>query len=320
MVGSSEVVWGGLVPVLVAAATLSLVWKLSRRATAAWLCGLGCGYVVGHWGIVALGSGWSEAIAKSLSPKDASDCLPLAVVAALAVEAVSMWGVNAARSAWVLRFALCVWLPWRLLSGSVYLPEEQPDPLMDFGFDSQAWSNTEALLWLGGATSILAGMWASSRFIPNNVLPRLRASLATFVALGGAATIALSGSLTTGQLLGVLTAALVGCGFAASAWKLEVGPEGAAGPLIVVLGGVLIIARFLFYEELGLLPVALLLLGCYCAIGSLGPANGLSTRTQFLIRSTICVLAISACVVPAAREFAATQSEQSMNPYQSYSP
>lgn len=320
MVGNAEVLWGGILPALVAAATLSLVWRLTGRANAAWLWGLGCGYLAGHWGLDALGVGISQAFAKSLDPADARDWLPLAVVATVAIETIALWGVNAARCAWVLRLALCGWLPWRLLKGSVYLPETTPDLQFDFGFESQAWSNSDALLWLGSAAGILAVFWTSARFQLGSMLPRLRASLATLVALGGAATIALSGSLTTGQLLGVLTAALVGCGIAASAWRLEEGPEAAAGPLIAVLGGVLIIARFLLYEELGLLPVALLLLGSYTATGWMGSEKMLTTRVQFILRSTVCLVAIIACVVPAAREFAATQSEQSDNPYQSYSP
>lgn len=316
MPGVTEVMWGGVLPTVVAASMFSLVLKLSSRAEAAWLCGLSAGYLAGNWGLEIPALGIWPAIEQSLKPAEARDWLPLAVLAAAAIDGLAMLGRKAAWGVWALRAVLCAWLPWRLLAGSVYLPKEQ----FDFGFETQAWSSAEAMVWIGCAAVFIGLFWLSAKFASENTLPRLRASLATLVAFGGTATIALSGSLTTGQLLGVLTAALVGCGMAAAAWRVEQGPEAAAGPLLVAFCGVLIIARFLLSPELGLATTLLLLAAIYPAIGWIGPAGKPSIRWQFALRTLICLVAVGACIVPAAREFAASQAQESANPYQNYSP
>ena len=125
----------------------------------------------------------------------------------------------------------------------------------------------------------------------------------------------MSGSLTIGQLLGVLTATLAGCGVAAAALRLESGPESAAGPLLAAFGGVLVIARFLFDPELSLYYAAMLLLALIAAVGRISPPTRLSARVHALVRIALCAAALALTVIPAARDFAASQAESESNPY-----
>ena len=305
-----------MLPAVVAAAAMAVVWKLSRRAEAAWLVGISLGYVVGHWGLSSQGVGFLAAIAQTAQPHEARDWLPLAVVSAAAIEALALGGGRAAVVGWVLRAAWCVLLPWRLLTGSVYLPNRKSD----LGFDSGAWTTTEAAAWLGGTAILLALVWLAAKLMPEHSVPRLRSSLASFVALGATATVALSGSLTMGQLLGVLTAVLVGCGIAASVLRLDHGPEAGAGPLLAVFGGVLVIARFLFDPELNLFYALMLLVAMSAAVGWIGPASWISKRAHAAVRVVICVAALALTVAPAARDFAASQTEIQTNPYQNFQP
>ncbi len=316
MIDASGIILGGVLPAVAAAAAMLGGWKLTRHAGIAWLRGLSLGYLAGQWALDARGVGFPAAVAKSLDPHEARDWLPLAVVAAAVIEAIGLLGKRGATLAWVLRVAGCLWLPWRLLAGSVYLPSMA----QNVDFDTGAWSILEAFAWLGGVGGLLALVWLALRQTPEQTVPRLRSSLATFVTLGATATIALSGSLTIGQLLGVLTATLAGCGVAAAALRLESGPESAAGPLLAAYGGVLVIARFLFDPELPLYYAAMLLLALIAAVGRISPPTRLSARVHALVRIALCVAALALTVIPAAREFAASQAESESNPYLNYQP
>jgi hypothetical protein len=314
MLDSADMLLGGILPAVVAALAFLAAWRLSRNATVAWLIGLSLGYLAGHWAIDARGVGFSAAVAKIASPHEARDWLPLAVLTAAAIEVVSLWGKREAGLAWVLRGIWCCLLPWRLLAGSVYLPPSE----LNVDFDTGAWSTLEAIAWLGGASALLAFVWLAMRLMPERMLPRLRSSLTSLVALGATATISLSGSLTTGQLLGVLNATLVGCGIVAAALQLERGPEAAAGPLLAVYGGVLVIARFLLSPELPLFYTSMLLVALIAAVAWIDPPAWLSKRGHALVRVVICLAALALTVIPAAREFAASQAESANDPYLNY--
>lgn len=311
-------------PAIVAGGCVVLIWKYRSHASAAWLVGLSAGYLAGHLGLdfaaqIELDRGFAGlkiALLKVFQPAEARDWLPALVVTATAIELLALVNIKAAKVAWVLRFALCLFLPWVLLRGSVYLPNQQ----LDFGFETGAWSAVEATTWLGGTAMLLFALWSSANLVVDGSLCRLRGSLATLVGLGATGTIALSGSLTTGQLLGTLTASLVGCGIAAGALKVPRGPEVAAGPIVAIFGGVLVIAKFLLSPELAASSSVLLVLAMAAAIGWVGPANVAAKRTQFALRALICVLCLTLVVVPAAREFAASQAAEESNPYQSFEP
>jgi hypothetical protein len=315
MIDTDGILWGGVLPAVAAAAAMLGGWLLTRRTGVAWLMGLTVGYVAGHWGLDSLGVGFAAAVAKSFSPHEARDWLPLAVVLAAAIEAFALLVRKSATLAWVLRVGLCMWLPWRLLAGSVYLPKTTEG----VSFASGGWSTFEAVAWLGGAGGLLTLAWLALRHAPEKTQPRLRSSLATFATLGATATIALSGSLTIGQLMGVLTATLVGCGITAATLRLESGPESAAGPLVAAFGGVLVIARFLLDPEMSLYCAGMLLLALVVAVGWISPPEKLSARANAAVRIAVCMALLALTVAPAARDFAASQAEDASNPYLNYS-
>ena len=89
-------------------------------------------------------------------------------------------------------------------------------------------------LWIGGIGTLLLTSWQLQRGTAPEVLPRWRATLTVLVALASAVTLALSGTITIGQLMGVLTAAVAGCGIAAGLSGSGRGPEPTAGPLSIV--------------------------------------------------------------------------------------
>jgi hypothetical protein len=315
MIDAKAVLLGGALPATVAAVAMYVAWKLGKHVGVAWLVGVSLGYLTGHWALDSVGVGFAAAVAKSFSPHEARDWLPLAVISAAAVEAIALLGKKAIVLGWLLRVGWCLWLPWRLLAGSVYLPSTA----QDLGFNSGAWSTSEATAWIGGVGGLLVLAWLALRQAPTESLPRLRSSLTTFVALGATATIALSGSFTIGQLMGVLTATLVGCGVAAAALRLKGGPETAAGPLLAAYAGVLVIARFLLVPELPLYYAGMLLLALVAAVGWIAPAKLFSARVHSLVRLAVCVAVLALVVVPAARDFAASQAVDESNPYLNYS-
>lgn len=316
MIAAADMLWGGVLPAGVAAATMWGAWKLTKSASFAWLIGVTLGFLAGYWGLDARGAGLGAAVAKLVQPHEARDWLPLAVVSAAAIEALSLWAKWPALLAWALRIAWCCFLPWRLLFGSIYLPQSE----LNVGFDTGAWSTLEAIAWLGGSTVLLAGCWVTMRLMPERALPRLRASLTSLVALGATVTIALSGSLTLGLTMGVLTAVLVGCGIVAAALRLERGPEAGAGPLLAVFGGVLVIARFLLSPGLPVFDTLLLLVALVAAISWIDPPSWLPQRGHVMVRIAICLAALALTIVPAAREFAASQVESESNPNLNFEP
>ncbi len=307
---------GGVLPALVAAVTMVAVFKRTQSSAAAWSIAIAVGYLSGHWGLDARGVGLLAALAKMIRPHEARDWLPILILVATTIDAISRIVTKHGWLTWSLRLGLIFILPWCLLRGSVYLPvDAQPA-----GFDTGAWSTWEAVGWLGAVGGLLAVAGIVVRFGVKNPDVRLRSTLGTIALVGTSATIAMSGSLTTAQLLGALAAAMVGCGIVAAWLRLESGPESAAGPLLSVIGGVLVIARFLLYQELATATALLLLLALTSAVGWLGTEKKPAPRIRSALRIAICLAALAMALVPAAREFAATQTESEANPYLNYQP
>lgn len=311
MIVAGDILWGGVLPALVAAALMLGVWTLGHNTGLAWLAGLTLGVLAGLAGLDAQTLGLAAAVGKMVRPHEARDWLPAALLSAAAIEALSYWPRWPTTLGWILRLAWCSFFPWRALAGSVYLPETAPAA----NFDTGAWTITEACFWLGGSSALLAICWWLLRRMPAGSLPRLRSTLTSLVALGAAATVAFSGSLTTGQLLGVLAAALVGCGMVAAVLRLERGPEAAAGPLVATYGGVLVIAAFLLSPELSRFATLMLLAALIAAVGWIDPPHWLSGRGLAAVRIAVCLAALAAAIIPAARDFAHAQAESASNPY-----
>ena len=316
MIEPTDFFWAGFLPAIVAAGALAAVGRYAHKAHAAWLAGVTAGYLVGHWTLDALNIGWLASVAKSFRPHEARDWLPLAVLLAVAPEIVVRFHKRGSVLAWLLRLALCAVLPWWLLRGSAYLPLAV---LPNADFHTGAWSRGEAIGCIGGSAMALLAVWLTvAGFAGDKSWPGLRSLLAIVVTLGGAATLAMSGSLAYGQLLGVLAATLAGCGLAARLLPLETGPEAASGPLVAASGSVLLLAYF--FAELKLPNAIFLLLAMSTAVGWLPGSGKLSGRVYALLRCVVCLSALTAAVSWAALDFAASQAQTPSNPYLNFQP
>jgi hypothetical protein len=304
MITPADMLLGGILPGLVAVGMLAIVWKLTHNAASSWRTAVVVSFLVGLWALDAQGVGIVGAISKSMRITEARDFLPLMVILAVLPDAIAATNKQGAMIGWVLRAVLCVFLPWRLLAGTKYLPKVAPPP----NFDTGAWSTMEAVLWLGGAAAGLLACWSLVR-AESTEQPKLRSVLAAITAFVASATIAMSGSITYGQLMGVLVATLTGCTLAARWWKLERGPDAAAGPIVIAFCGVLTLAHF--FAELKLICAALLIVGFTVGAGWFFPGK----RWSGYARVAVCLTAIGIAAGIAAADFAASQAEAASNPY-----
>jgi hypothetical protein len=304
MITLTDILLGGVLPGVIAVAALAGVWKLTKNAASSWRTAAVLSFLVGLWALDAQGVGIVGAIAKSMRITEARDFLPLMVILAVIPDAVAAGGKGGAILGWILRAGLCLFVPWRMLWGTKYLPKVAPPA----NFDTGAWGPLEAALWIGGAAAALLVVWSVVR-AENTESPRLRSVLAVLAAFAASTTVALSGSLTLGQLTGVLVATLAGC--AIVAWWLKVGrgPDAAAGPIVIAFGGVLVLSHF--FAELKLLYAGLLLMGLAVGAGWFFPGKTWSTP----VRCVVCLAAIGVAVGMARMEFAAAQAEAASNPY-----
>ena len=188
------------------------------------------------------------------------------------------------------------------------------------------------MAWLAGfVLGYLSGHWgldaAGVRFVeavwksfqPHEARDWLPLLLVLLVATGAAAMLALSGSLTTGQLLDVVAAAMGGCGAAALLLRVESGPEAAPGPMIAAVGGLLMVA-YLFVDGVTPIRVALLVVSLAAALTVLPP----SRRWQIGFCTAACLVPLVIAVAMAASEFAAAPSAPDLqpeaNPYLNWEP
>jgi len=306
MITPADFLLGGILPVFVAATVCALVWKFAENAASSWRTGLVVGIVVGIWALESRSVGISTAIAKSIRITEAKDFLPLVVILSMVPDAIGAINRTGNIAGWVLRALFSILLPWRLLYGSSYLPR---DPLPDVSFDTGAWSAGEAILWIGGLSLALFGTWASLRLEAFGSHPRLRSVLAITVMLATAATIALTGSLTYGQLTGVVAAALTACATVSALGQFNRGPDAACGPVAISFGTLLVLA--LFFSNLSLLYALLLVAAMVVGAGRFSPRM----KYHALLRSGLCLALLGLAVGLAGWEFAASQAESTSNPY-----
>jgi len=322
MIDSSDLFWGGVFPGVVAAALFTLDWQATHRAASAWRTALVAGYLAGHWALGARTVGLVPAIAKCVRPSEAHNWLPLVLLLAILPDAVACIGRRGPVLGGLLRVALCVFVPWRLLHGSKYMPLAlEGDFGGDFGFDFGGWSTGEMTAWLGGIAAVLLISWQWIRQVDIDVeidqAVGARAVLATVVACGAAITAALADSLIYGQLLGVLSGAIAGCGIAALLLKTERGPDAAAGPLVVALGSLLVVAHF--FSGLKIAHGVLLISAMALAVGWQPLPAAWSAQRQAAVRAVLCLALMGFAVASAGFDFAAEQAEPTGNPYGEFS-
>ncbi|MEM8946899.1 MAG: hypothetical protein AAGD11_17120 [Planctomycetota bacterium] len=345
MLGGPDIIWGGVVPGLIAVTALAVVWKLTSRAASAWRTALVLGYLSGHWALSArdlgatalmragqleqAGADWAynprnfdfqAAVAKSYQPAEAQDWLPALALLAMVPDAIACVGRFGPLTGWILRGALCAFLPWRLVYGSKYWPLSLGP---GFDFDMGGWTNGEAACWIGGITATLLIAWQLTRLEERDDRPTrtwIRSAVASIVAFGSVIVLVASGSLVYGQLAGVLTAALAGCGLASYLFAVQRGPDAAAGPIVVTFGTLLAVGHL--YAELSLTDAALLVASMVAAIGWLPLPKKLAERQNWC-RTGACLLILAIPTLPAGRTLASqvpdTSVEQAPNPYENFS-
>ncbi len=311
----SDILLGGLFPAFIAMVALSVAWKLTHCTVTAWTAGVVAGIVVGHWTLDSQQIGIAAALAKTLDPAEARDWLPLATLLAIVPAALTDLSKYGHLLAWLGRAVLCLLLPWRLLAGSVYLPQTT---LPGLDLNARTWSSIEAVGWIGGigATVFLVWILAESSNKRPGAHPWLRSVLAPVVTVGAAVTVAMSGSFTYAQLLGVLTAALAGSAVVAIILRLQRGPEATAGAVIITFGGVLVTAHF--YSDLKFLHAVLLLTALAAALAPAVPT--VSPRAQSAMRCVLCLAPLAIAILLAAIDFSAAQAELQSNPYHNFQP
>jgi hypothetical protein len=303
----AELFWVGILPCVMAAVILLGCQRLAVRPTAAWAASLGGGLALGQFGLAARTS-WQATLAALLQPHEARDWLPwlVLVVAGLGVLAAY---VPSSWRRWMIAlaclFALSV--PARLLAGSVYV--------------TSRWSLLEKLAVLGLWSAVLAAMWFLLAAGRANGQPRLRGGLLVVAAIGMAITITLSGSFTTGELSGVVAAALTGTllgeacfstpAATGSASASTDGLSGAVGVLAVALGGLILLAYYYVLLpnhtlQLSSIITALSILGVVAAGGRLPTGWPRGPVPQTAVRAALCLVPLA---IALALAFAAATTD-----------
>lgn len=314
MIGPQEFLLGGGVPFAAAAATLAIVWLLTRRAGAAWSAGVIVGFAAGAAAIDSPGAGVRAAALGLVRPHESHQWLPmlglLAALPAIAGLAPGRWrGVR-----WLLAAAIVAAAPLWMLWGGKYLPSAE---LRDAGFTASAWSAGTAALIVSGVAAAMLAAWAWWEAAEASDLPLVRSLLVVVALVGAAAVAALTGSLTHGQWLGALAATIGGC--AAMAWLLRApaGPEAAAGPILLVAGCLVMLATL--YSEMKPLQGAALWLAIALAAGPLPGLRRLPAWGRGAVRTVVCLTPLLLAVGSAVADHRAAEEElrkeAESNPY-----
>jgi hypothetical protein len=298
----SELFWIGIVPSATAAMLLALCRWLGVRSAAAWAASVGGAIVVGQIGL-ALRHGGNVALRMLLSPSSARDWLPWLMLAVLCITILAAY-VPRAWQRWIVALAsvFALTVPVRLLAGSVYA--------------TTRWSLGEKLFVVILWGAILFALWTTLALGRANRQSWLRGALLVVVASGIAMTITLSGSFSYGELAGVAAAAITGALLAQVAlnWRAADtatfanyhGLSGAAGPVALILGGLLLLGHF--YAELSSPNVALLAISLAAAAGRL-PTNWPAAP------GGRAVFRIALCLVPLLIAIALAASATANDPY-----
>jgi len=316
MISIADLLIGGLLPAAVAALALSAAWRLTGSATTAWVAGFVCGYLSGHWGLDVRGAGVADTALRALRPHEARDWLPVLLVVFSVPEIVTLSEKRGRVVAWPLRAAACAFLPWRLLSLHRDYPTSE---LVTAGLSEEAFSWADVFLGVSGFALGMLVLWRAALAAQDQAAPVCRSLLVMAVAIGLAVIVALSGSLTTGQLIGVVAAAVGGSGVAAVLLRICSGPEAASGPLLAAVGGLFLVAHLFIEGGIDPLVAALLGVSLVAALSGLPKSERVPRCWQTTVRSAICLVPLVVAVALAGWDFAATQSlsaaEPQGNPY-----
>jgi hypothetical protein len=297
----SELLWVGVLPCGVASLVMFISSWLGLPARAAWAKSVGGGFVVGQIGL-ALRVGWKTGLSSLFQPREAGDWLPWLVVAAIGITVLAAYAPRNWQR-WIVALAaiLAAAAPARLLASSVYV--------------TTRWSTIEKVGVIAVWAAALAVTWALLAAGRANSQPRGRGGLLILVAAGMAATLTLAGSFTYGELCGTMAAALTGSLVLGEVCFSTPGNQpdptsdglsGAAGPITMALGGLVLLCYF--YSELSATCAVLLLVALVAAAGRLPTALPQRPLWRVVLRAALCV-------VPLAAALALAYSAIQPNPY-----
>ncbi|BBO30660.1 hypothetical protein [Lacipirellula parvula] len=313
MPGLKEFLLGGIVPMIAALAAFAFAWVASRRASVAWPVGVIVGYLSGTIALEAGTVGVAAALKKLGSPHDAHEWTWMLAFAAAIPAIVAPFLGERRGWRWLLIVPLVAGVPLWLMWRSKYLPSAADRAT---GFMTQAWSVGEAILILGAVAAAMLLVWRLWEANEPSDQPRTRGFLVA-VALSCAAAVAgMSGSFVYAYVIGIVAASVGGCFFAALACRANVGPEYAAGPIVLLSGSLLMLATLI--SDLKPLHAAGLWIAIALASSRL-PGKPASERGRIVLRSVLCLLPLVAVAGHAGCKFAESQrqlqEEAESNPY-----
>jgi hypothetical protein len=314
MFSVSDFLWGGALPCAAAALAVVLGWTTTRRPAAAWSTGVVVGYAAGFVALEARGVGLPAALSKLIQPQESHEWTPLigliAVAPALFGAAIGKWRLLR----WLLAAVLYAVTPLWLLWGGRYLPNAE---IRASGFATSAWSIGDAISIVGAVAATTLAVWWSWETVDRESGAATRSLLTVAALVGAAATAGLTGSFVYAQAFGVLAASVGGCLIAATLLRVKAGPEGAAGPVLLVAASLLLLA--VCYSELHPLEAVCLGAAILLAAGWIPGLARLRRRRQIALRTALCLVPLLAVAVHAALEFQERQRQEqedaTSNPY-----
>jgi hypothetical protein len=314
MLGPTDFLLGGIAPMFLAIAAFSLAWLLSHRAGVSWSAGVLTGYLGGTIAVDAGGVGFAAAIKQMVSPHDAHQWTWMIAVAAV-VPAIGAALLGERRQwRWLLNVPLAAAAPLWLMWGGKYLPNAE---IRATGFANDAWGVGEAVVVIGVVAVAMLLAWRVWEANDPTDQPRTRGLLAAIVLSCTAAVAGMSGSFVYAQAIGVLAASVGGCFVAAWLWRVKAGPEAAAGPIILLVGSLLLLATH--YSKLELLHAAGLWAAITLSAAYVPNVLGLNARGRIALRCSACLIPLALVFGHAAYKFADSQRQQQeeaeSNPY-----
>lgn len=281
-----ELLWVAVIPSAVAALILIVSRQLDVRLPVAWAASVSGGAIAGQLGI-ALRQGPDVTIRMLMHPSGAHEWLPWLILTTLGITVLAAYAPRSwQRWVFVLACLFALVLPVRLFAGGLPL----------------RWSLPAKLLVVVLVAVVYMALWTSLALGRANHWPRLRAGLLFAVATGISISVTLSGSFIYGQLAGAVAAAVAGTLLADVLLTRIIecpttsdGPSGAAGPLAVALGGLILLGAI--YAHLPALATVLLGVALFISAGRLPIGWPTGPIGRAVLRTALCLLPLVLAIV-----------------------
>ena len=281
--GLSDLFWIGAVPCVAAIALMLGCRRWLVRPAAAWAVCVAGGLLVGMI-VQNLRAGGPAALETLLHPRTAIDWLPWLVLVAAGIQLLAAYvprawqrGLAVVAGVCAIAVPLCLW-------GSNALAMRR-------------WSPGEKLAAVVLWSAVVAMLWLTLAQGRRNGQPLVRSLLLLVVTLGVSVTLAASGAFVLGELGGVTAAALLGAvGSAGVLREMEDGPSGAAGPLAVMLGGLILVG---YANHLAAVNAVLLIISLAAAAGWLPTGWLRDPGGRAALRTALALTPLALAVVSA---------------------